>query len=66
MIKKKIKDLTGSEMYNFCLNRSHDGKECEGCPLWNDRSEVCAKWYPDTLDSKFTEEEMSVEVELNE
>ncbi len=62
-MKKKIKDLTREEMDNICEVRdvNHCGR---GCPLYNKRSRACARHYPDTLESKFTEKELNKKVKV--
>lgn len=59
-MKKRIKDLTKEEMDNIC-----DVNNCgRSCPLYNKRSRVCARHYPDTLESKFTEKELNKKVRI--
>lgn len=59
-MKKRIKDLTTEEMDNIC----HVNKCGRDCPLYNKRSRACAKFYPDTLESKFTEKELNKKVRI--
>lgn len=58
-MKKKIKDLTRTEMESICDAFNY---KCEICPLYNKRNRACARAYFDTITSKFDYEEMSKEV----
>lgn len=59
-MKKKIKDLTRAEMNRICDAVSY---KCKICPLYNKRSDACARLYFDTKSSKFDDEELNKEVE---
>lgn len=62
-MKKKLKDLTRDEMYIICDAVS---RECSKCPLYNKRSDACARLYFDTKTSKFDDEELNVEIETGD
>lgn len=62
-MKKKLKDLTRTEMNAICDAVSY---KCKICPLYNKRSSACARGYFDTLSSKFDDEELNVEIETGD
>ena len=62
-MKKKLKDLTRTEMNTICDAVSC---KCELCPLHNKRNGACARIYFDTIKSKFDNEELNVEIETGD